>query len=124
MIIDANLLFFNNEAFSSAGESDAVDIGEKSVGNAVIRLFVTASLDSTSGATATFALSSADEEDGDYTTHYTTGAIADTVLAESPSVISMPLPSDCGQYVKLTVSGATVDGTLLAGLALDTAHQL
>lgn len=121
MIIDADNLFSNAQAVTAtAAGTNVLDLGPGKVGASLIRLFVHGEAGTGSG-TVSVALQSCDTQGGTYTTHFTSGAVAGTALANGYQVLSIPLPADCEQFVKLayTVSG-TFNAKLTAGLVWET----
>lgn len=121
MIIDAQNLFSNAQTVSAtAAGTNVVDLGPGKIGGSLVRLFVAGDAGSGAG-TVTVALQSCATEGGAYVTHFTSGAVAGTAMANGYQVLSIPLPADCEQYVKLqyTVSG-TFSAKLTAGLVWET----
>lgn len=121
MIIDAQNLFSNAQTVSAtAASTNVVDLGPGKIGGSLVRLFVAGDTGSGAG-TVTVALQSCATAAGTYVTHFTSGAVAGTAMANGYQVLSIPLPADCEQYVKLayTVSG-TFSAKLTAGLVWET----
>lgn len=120
MILDAEMLFSNAQSVAATTYSQkALDLGGP-VGGSILRLFVHADTSGTGGGTFSVTLeSSADGES--YTAHYSTAGVEASSIEEGERLVDMPLPADCGRWVRLNY---TINGTasllLTSGLVLDT----